>query len=38
MQKVCTTNWSKKDFVIKEVKNTVKWRYVISDLNGENII
>ena len=25
-------------FVIKEIKNTVPWTYVISDLNGEEII
>ena len=31
-------NWSKEVFVIKEVKNTVPWTYVISDLNGEKII
>ena len=24
-------------FVIKEIKNTVPWTYVISDLNGEEI-
>ena len=29
-----TPNWSKV-FVIKEVKNTVPWTYVISDLKGE---
>ena len=31
-------NWSEKVFVIKEVKNTVPWTYVINDLNGEEII
>ena len=31
-------NWSEEVFVIKEVKNTVPWTYVISDLNGEEII
>ena len=31
-------NWSKEDFVIKKVKNTVPWTYVINDLNGEKII
>ena len=25
-------------FVIKKVKNTVPWTYVINDLNGEEII
>ena len=25
-------------FVIKKVKNTIPWTYVISDLNGEEII
>ena len=31
-------NWSKEVFVIKKVKNTVPWTYVINDLNGEEII
>ena len=31
-------NWSEAVFVIKEVKNTVPWTCVISDLNGEEII
>ena len=30
-------NWSEEVFVIKKVKNTVLWTYVISDLNGEEI-
>ena len=33
-----TPNWFEEVFVIKEVKNTAPWRYVISDLNGEEII
>ena len=36
--KGCIQNWSEKVFVIKEVKNTVPWTYVINDLNGEEII
>ena len=28
-------NWSERDFVIKKVKNTVMWTYVICDLNGK---
>ena len=32
-----TPNWSEEIFVIKEVKNTVPWTYVINDLNGEEI-
>ena len=31
-------NWSEEVFVIKKVKNTVPWTYVIYDLNGEEII
>ena len=31
-------NCSREVFVIKEVKNTVPWTYVINDLNGEEII
>ena len=33
-----TPNWSEEVFVIKEVKDTVPWTYVITDLNGEEII
>ena len=33
-----TPNWSEEIFVIKEIKNTVPWSYVINDLNGEEII
>ena len=33
-----TLNWSEEIFVIKEIKNTVLWAYVINDLNGEDII
>ena len=33
-----TTNWSEEVFVIKKVKNTVPWTYVINDLNCEEII
>ena len=31
-------NWSEEVFVIKKVKNTVPWTYVINYLNGEAII
>ena len=31
-------NWSKEVFVIKKVKNTVSWAYVIHSLNGEEIL
>ena len=30
--------WSEVGFVIKKVKNTVSWKYVISDLNGDKIV
>ena len=30
-------NWSEEVFIIKKVKNTVPWTYVINDLNGEKI-
>ena len=30
-----TPNWSEEVFVIKEVKNTVPWTYVINDLKGK---
>ena len=32
-----TPNWSEELFVIKEIKNTVPWTYVINDLNGGQI-
>ena len=32
-----TPNWSEKVFVIKKVKTTAPWTYVINDLNGEKI-
>ena len=32
-----TPNWSEEVFVIKKVKNTVPWTYVINDLNGQEI-
>ena len=31
-------NWSEEIFVIKKIKNIVPWKYVINDLNGEEII
>ena len=31
-------NGSKEVFVIKKIKSTVPWKYVISDLNGEEIV
>ena len=31
-------NWSEEVFVIKKVKNTVPWTYVINDLNVEEIL
>ena len=33
-----TPNWTEEIFVIKEIKNTVPWTYVINDLNGGEII
>ena len=33
-----TPNWSEEVFVIKKVKSTVPWTYVIHDLNGDEII
>ena len=32
-----TPNWSEKIFLIKRIKNTVPWIYVVNDLNGEEI-
>ena len=33
-----TPNWSENVFIIKKVKNTVQWTYVISDIRSEEII
>ena len=33
-----TPNWSEENFLIRKIKNTVPWTYVINDLNGEEII
>ena len=30
-----TPNWSEEVFIIKRVKNTVQWTYIINGLNGE---
>ena len=30
--------WFEEVFIIKKVKNTVLWTYVINDLNGEEIV
>ena len=31
-------NWSEEIFIIKKIKDTVPWTYVLNDLNGEEII
>ena len=31
-------NWSEEVFVVSRIKNTVPWTYVVSDLNGEEIM
>ena len=31
-------NWYEEFFVIKKSKNTVPWKYLISDLKGEEIV
>ena len=31
-------NWAEEVFVIKKFNNTLPWTYVISDLNGEEIV
>ena len=31
-------NWSEENFIVKKIKNTVPWTYVITDLNGEEIV
>ena len=36
--KGCTPNLSEEVFVIRKIKNTVPWTYVINDLSDEEII
>ena len=36
--KFYTPNWSREVFVIKKVKNTSLWIYVINDVNGKEIV
>ena len=31
-------NWSEEIFIVKKKKNTVPWTYLISDLNGGEIV
>ena len=31
-------NWSEEIFIIKKIKNTVPWTYILNGLNGEEII
>ena len=33
-----TPNWSEEIFIVKKIKNTVPWTYIINDLNGEEIV
>ena len=33
-----TPNWSDEIFIVKKTKNAVSWTYIISDLNGEEIV
>ena len=35
--KVYTPNWSEEFSVIKKVRNTVPWTYVVSDINREKV-
>ena len=32
-----TPNWSEEIFIIKKIKNTVPWTYIISDLKNEEM-
>ena len=31
-------NWWEEVFAIRKIKNTIPWKYVICDLNGEGIV
>ena len=33
-----TPNWSEEIFIVKKIKKTIPWTYVISNLNGEEIV
>ena len=33
-----TPNWSEEIFAVKKIKNAVPWTYIISDLNGEEMM
>ena len=33
-----TPDWSEEIFIVKKIKNNVPWTYIISDLNGEEIV
>ena len=33
-----TPNWSEEVFVIKRIKNTLPWTYIISDFQGKEIV
>ena len=33
-----TPNWNEEMFIAKKIKNTVPWTYIVSDLNGEEIV
>ena len=33
-----TPNWNEEIFIVKKIKNTIPWTYVISNLNGEEIV
>ena len=37
-EKGYTPNWYEEVFVIKKVKNIMLWIYVISDMNGEELV
>ena len=36
--KVYIPDWLEENFMIKKINNTVPWTYIISDVNGEEII
>ena len=36
--KCYTPNWSEEIFIVKKIKSTAPWTYIISDLSGEEIV
>ena len=38
LKDIFAPNWNEEILVINQIKNTILWTYVISDLNGEEVV